>query len=78
MLRDYQQQASDAAYNYFTDKKAKYNAVEVLPTGCHAKGSKILMYDGTFKNVEDIVIGDYLMGENSEPRKVLELHRNNT
>lgn len=33
MLRDYQQQASDAAYTYFTDKKAKYNAVEVLPTG---------------------------------------------
>ena len=33
MLRDYQQQASDAAYNYFTDKKAKYNAIEVLPTG---------------------------------------------
>ena len=51
MLRDYQQQASDAAYNYFTDKKAKYNAVEVLPTGCHAKGSKILMYDGTFPKI---------------------------
>ena len=33
MLRDYQQKASDAAYNYFTDKKAKYNALMVLPTG---------------------------------------------
>ena len=33
MLRDYQQQASDAAYTYFTDKKAKYNAVMVVPTG---------------------------------------------
>lgn len=33
MLRDYQQKASDAAYKYFTDKKAKYNAVMVLPTG---------------------------------------------
>jgi DNA repair protein RadD len=32
-LRDYQIKASDAAYNYFTDKKAKYNAVMVLPTG---------------------------------------------
>lgn len=33
MLRDYQQQASDAAYNYLTDKKAKYNAIMVVPTG---------------------------------------------
>jgi DNA repair protein RadD len=33
MLRDYQQKASDAAYQYFTDKKAKYNAIMVLPTG---------------------------------------------
>lgn len=74
-LRYYQQQASDAAVRYFNGELNKYHAIEVLPTGCHAKGSKILMYDGTFKNVEDIVIGDYLMGENSEPRKVLELHR---
>lgn len=45
------------------------------PRGCHAKGSKILMYDGNIKNVEDVVVGDLLMGPDSKPRKVLELVR---
>ena len=40
---------------------------------CHTKGTKILMYDGTIKNVEDIIIGDLLMGDDSTPRKVLSL-----
>ena len=43
------------------------------PPGCHAKGTKIRLYDGTLKNVEDIKVGDSLMGANSKPRKVLEL-----
>jgi hypothetical protein len=45
------------------------------PTGCHAKGTEILMYDGTIRLVEDIRIGDLLMGPDSQPRKVLNLHR---
>lgn len=73
-LRPYQREAVNAAVKFFNEKK-DYNAIEVLSTGCHAKGSKILMYDGTFKNVEDISVGDMLMGNNSTPRKVLELHR---
>lgn len=32
-LRDYQQQASDAAVRFFSDTKSKKNAVIVLPTG---------------------------------------------
>ncbi len=32
-LRDYQQKASDTAVAFFNDKKAKYNAIMVLPTG---------------------------------------------
>lgn len=43
--------------------------------GCHAKGQGILMYDGTVKLVEDVVVGDLLMGPDSTPRKVLNLHR---
>lgn len=42
---------------------------------CHGKGTKILMYDGSIKNVEDIVVGDLLMGDDSTPRKVLSLAR---
>jgi len=44
------------------------------PTGvgkCHGKGTKILMFDGSIKNVEDIKIGDKLMGDDSTPRNVL-------
>lgn len=72
-LRDYQKQASDAAVRAFNGK-AKRNGLLILPTGCHAKGTKILMYDGTFKNVEDILVGDVLVGDDGTPRNVLELH----
>lgn len=40
-------------------------------TGCHAKGTKILMYDGTLKNVEDVKKNDLIMGDNSTQRRVL-------
>lgn len=42
--------------------------------GCHIKGTKVLMYDGSIKNVEDIVIGDILMGDDNTPRIVQELY----
>jgi len=41
--------------------------------GCHARGSKVLMYDGTLKNVEDVQLGDFLMGPDSKSREVLDL-----
>jgi superfamily II DNA or RNA helicase len=49
--------------------------IVVLPTGCHAKGTKILMFDGSIKKVEDIVVGDLLMGPDSSSREVLQLCR---
>ena len=73
-LREYQKKASDAAYNFFMDKKANYNAIEVLPTGCHARGSSIIMADGSLSLVENVRIGDYLLGDDGSPRKVLDLH----
>lgn len=42
-------------------------------SGCLGKGTKVLMYDNTFKNVEDVKIGDKLMGPDSTPRNVLKL-----
>ncbi len=42
---------------------------------CLGKGTKIVMYDGSLKKVEDVVIGDLLMGDDSTPRKVLSLAR---
>lgn len=38
---------------------------------CLGRGTKVVMYDGTLKNVEDIKVGDQLMGDDSTPRNVL-------
>jgi replicative DNA helicase len=45
------------------------------PGGCHAAGTGILMYDGSIKTVEDIEVGDLIMGPDSTPRLVLQLVR---
>ncbi len=42
---------------------------------CLGKGTKVLMFDGTLKNVEDVVVGDKLMGDDSTPRNVISLAR---
>lgn len=73
-LRDYQQEASDKAIGFFNDDDNR-NGIIIAPTGCHAKGQEILMYDGSLKKVEDIRVGDTLMGDGSTPRKVLSLAR---
>ena len=41
--------------------------------GCHSKGTKVIMSDGKFKNVEDVQVGDTIMGDDSTPRTVKEL-----
>lgn len=46
-----------------------------LQPGCHSKGTKILKYNGDKVPVEDIQVGDTLMGPDSKPRKVLRLVR---
>lgn len=43
--------------------------------GCFARGTKVRMFDGTIKNVEDIQVGEQVMGDDSTPRNVLELCR---
>ena len=42
---------------------------------CEAVGTKVRMYDGSIKKVEDLIIGDLLMGVDSKPRKIIHLHR---
>jgi P4 family phage/plasmid primase-like protien len=44
-------------------------------SGCFEAGTRVMMYDGTIKNVEDIVIGDQLMGDDGTVRNVSELFR---
>jgi ATP-dependent Lon protease len=59
--------------------KAKGNVIGIYgPPGngkCFAYDTPILMYDGTFKKVQDVVIGDQVMGDDSNPRNVLSLGR---
>lgn len=40
---------------------------------CLGKGTRVMMFDGTLRAVEDVAIGDLLMGPDSKPRKVLSL-----
>lgn len=42
---------------------------------CLGKGTRVLMYDLSVKNVEDVVVGDRLMGPDGTPRNVLSISR---
>lgn len=67
-------------------KLKKFNIKSILPDAtililgkrrsgkCVSYGTKVLMYDGTIKNVEDIRVGEQVMGDDSTPRNVLETH----
>jgi hypothetical protein len=44
--------------------------------GCFSPGTRILMYNGEVKNVENVCMGDKLMGDDSTCRNVLELCNN--
>jgi len=72
-LRPYQHEAIDAVYRYLREHDD--NPCVVLPTGCHGASHPILMYDGTLKPVEEVTIGDQIMGPDSTPRHVLALCR---
>ena len=44
--------------------------------GCVQKGSKILMGNGTYKNISDIKEGEYVINKNGDPKKVLNVINN--
>ena len=64
--RDYQQFTIERAH-------ARTRGILKMATGsgkCLGKGTPILMYDGSIKKVEDVIVGDLLMGPDSKPRTV--------
>lgn len=72
ILRPYQQRSIDALYRWWQTHPGVTEApLCVLPTGCHAKGTRVVMYDGSTKAVEDVAVGDKLLGPDSKPRTVL-------
>lgn len=74
-------------YRVLTGIKDIDDCVRILPTGlvivnarpgvgkCLGKGTEIRMFDGTLKKVEDIVVGDLVMGPDSKSRLVTSLAR---
>jgi hypothetical protein len=59
--------------NALYNNQAK-NVLDLEARGCLAKGTKLLMFDGSNKNIEDIIIGDQLMGKDGTIRTVLDTH----
>ena len=56
---------------------SKYDEMLILesPQGtdkCLARGTRVLMHDGSSRAVEDVRTGDLLLGPDAEPRRVLE------
>lgn len=72
-LRPYQLEAKTAIQ--FEWSSGKRRTLLVLPTGCHAKGERLLMSDGMSKAVEEIKVGERLLGADGAPRNVLHLTR---
>ena len=79
-LRDYQEKIVDTYISTVTntaDGRGSGGILQVY-TGagkCLGKDMPILMYDGTIKLVQDIEVGEQIMGDDSTPRKVLSLAR---
>ena len=44
--------------------------------GCFSRKTKVLMFNGEVRNIEDIQVGEQVMGDDSTPRNVLELCHN--
>ena len=62
--------------NYKKESQGGSKIVVIGKPGCFVKGTPVLMYDGSIKPVENVEVGDKVMGDNSTPRNVLELCRN--
>lgn len=56
-------------------EKGYSDIVIAAPTGCHAKGQQVTMLDGSRKRVEDLAIGERLLGVDGSARTILNLCR---
>ena len=75
-LRPYQENIVSIYMNH-VDSGSGGGILEV-PCGrgkCLGIDTPIIMYDGSIKMVQDIVVGDVIMGDDSTPRNILSLAR---
>lgn len=86
-IRDYQETIIDVYLRHIDSASPKDMLAPQAPSGggilevpcgrgkCLGINTPILMYGGSIKMVQDVVVGDLLMGDDSTPRKVLTLAR---
>jgi len=79
-LRDYQDTIIDVYMKHVSTTAGEPAGGGILevPCGrgkCLGKDTPILMYDGTIRPVQDIQVGDLIMGDDSTPRTILSLAR---
>ena len=77
-LRDYQVNIVNKFTGYIKDNNNMGGGLLEVDTGlgkCLGLNTPIMMYDGTIKMVQDVKVGDILMGDDSTPRNVLTLAR---
>ena len=88
-LRNYQQEIIDEIIKKFgldISNPSNHNISQTFPKGgliklscgggkCLGYNTPVIMYDGTIKSVQDILVNDQLMGDDSTPRNVLNLAR---
>ena len=67
LVRDY--------LNLYTPYRGLFLYFSLGAGKCHAKGTPIMLFSGEIKLIEDIQIGDLLMGDDSSPRNVISLAR---
>ena len=78
-LNDAKMQIMQMLGQWIANPSAMGTAIAIngpMGTGkCHALDTPILMYDGSIKMVQDIVVGDKVMGDDSKCRNVISLGR---
>ena len=69
-------------YNFWTNGNHTYHVRMkdsqdgmLVHNKCFIAGTKVLMQDGTWKNIEDVELGESLIGENNTVNLVREFHR---
>jgi len=73
--RDYQLPFLDKAMKQMNEIGGAVLTAKCAFGKCHGFNTPIMMYDGTIKMVQDVKVGDQLMGDDSTPRNVLSLAR---
>jgi len=78
-LEDAKMQIMQMVGQWIANPAAMGSAIAIkgpMGTGkCHGLNTPILMHDGSIKKVQDVAIGDLVMGDDSTPRRVMDLGR---